>query len=243
VSSQFGKYSTSRITDAPADLNSPEALYFKKTIPRFPDEAVYIYSFKEGKMLYAHGWEEILGYKDQEVSMLLVVSLTSPEFRPFSYEFNDKALMFIQRKTENLEQYGFSMELKKIHSNGTPVPIVTRVHVFEAEDGKMVSIMGRLQVNHSINFGKVMRYATFGPEKSGFEEELNRTLFYQLAISDKEKEALALVAAGHSYKEISQILHVSASAVEKRILTLYKRFEVKSLPHLVSFAYENYILP
>ena len=88
-----------------------------------------------------------------------------------------------------------------------------------------------------------MRYAAYGPEKEKFEEELNKVLFSHLAISNKEKEALSLVAKGYSFKEIAHELKVSHSAIEKRIIPLYKRFDVKSLTHLVSFAYDNFILP
>jgi DNA-binding CsgD family transcriptional regulator len=241
---EFGNYARSFITAIPADINSEVYRHFKQTIRLFPEEAVYIYSFKENRMIYAAGWEEILGYQDEEINMLTIVNMSSPEFAPFSHELNDKALMFIHSKTEDLEKYSFSIELKKIHKNGQPVPIVARVGVFSSEQGRVTAIIGRFQVNRSINFGKVMRYATYGPpEKAEFEEELNRALFYHLAISDKEKEALALVAKGYSFKEIAHLLGVSSSAIEKRILPLYKRFDVKSLPHLVSFAYDNYILP
>ncbi len=87
-----------------------------------------------------------------------------------------------------------------------------------------------------------MQYAAFGPEKSKFEESLNIQLFNQLAISRKEKEALELAAKGYAFKEIADKLNVSQSAIEKRIIPLYKRFNVRSLPHLISFAHDNYIL-
>ncbi|MDB5230116.1 MAG: helix-turn-helix transcriptional regulator [Chitinophagaceae bacterium] len=231
------------ITDIPALLTSEQALHFKKTIPKFPEEAVYIYSFKEGRMIYAVGWEEVAGYKDDEINMLSIVNMTAPEFAPFSHELNDKALMFIYNKTEDLEKYSFTIEVKKIHKDGSVIPVVARVGVFEAENGKVTSIIGRFQVNRSIIFGKVMRYAAYGPERSEFEEELNKALFTHLAISRKEKEALSLVSKGYSFKEIAQAFNVSSSAIEKRIIPMYKRFNVKSLTHLVSFAYDNYILP
>lgn len=239
----IGNFSKSLITNIPADLNSPLAQEFRKTLPRFPEEAVYIYSFKEGRMLYADGWEEVLGYPDAEINMLAIVNMSAPEHALFSHEVNDKALKFILTKTENLEKYSFMIEVKKLHKNGTPVPFVARVGVFSSEGGHITAIIGRFQVNRSIVFGKVMRYAAYGPEKTEFEEELNKTLFYKMAISLKEKEALALVAKGYSFKEIAHMLGVSQSAIEKRIIPLYKRFDVKSLTHLVSFAYDNYILP
>ena len=238
-----GDYSKSFITAIPADLTSERAKHFKKTIPCFPDEAVYIYSFKENRMIYADGWEEILGYKNDEINMLTIVSITSPEYAPFSNELNDKALMFIQSKTERLEEYSFTIELKKIHKNGTAVPLISKVGVFSSESGRATAIIGRSQINHSIKLGKVMRYAAYGPDKSEFEEELNKQLFNYYAISKKEKEALALISSGYSFKEVANHFNVSSSAIEKRIIPLYKRFDVKSLTHLISFAYDNHILP
>lgn len=239
----YGDYSRNFITDVPADLTSEQALFFKQTIPKFPEEAIYIYSFKENRMIYADGWEEVVGYRDDEINMLAIVNMSAPGFAPFSHDLNDKALQFIHHKTKNLEKYSFTIELKKIHKNGTEVPISARVGVLSSEDGKIESIIGRFQINRSLIFGKVMRYAAYGPEKEKFEEELNKILFCHLAISNKEKEALSLVAKGYSFKEIAHELNVSHSAIEKRIIPLYKRFDVKSLTHLVSFAYDNNILP
>jgi DNA-binding CsgD family transcriptional regulator len=237
-----GDYTSTFISDVPADLQSEEALFYRKTIPRFPEEAVYIYSSKENRMIYADGWEEILGYKDDEITLLKIVSITTPEYAPFSNELNDKAVKFIMGKSRELEKYSFNIELKKFHKNGTVVPLISKVGVFKVENGKVTAIICRSQINRSITLGKIMRYAAYGPAKSEFEEELNKGLFRHLAISAKEKESLKMVAEGYSLKEIAGHFGVSQSAIEKRILPMYKRFKVKSLTHLISFAYANHIL-
>lgn len=241
--SKAGEYSKSRITDIPTDLRTKEAQFYKETIQRFPEEAIYIYSFKENRMIYADGWEDILGYRDDEINMLTIVNITSPEYAPFSNELNDKALKFILGKTEDLEKYSFTIEIKKTHKAGHDVPLIVRVAVFRSENGRVTEIIGRNQINRSINLGNIMRYAAYGPEKSEFEEELNKQLFQHYAISSKEKEAVALAAKGYSLKEIAHHYNVSQSAIEKRIIPLYTRFGVKSLTHLVSFAHKNHILP
>jgi DNA-binding CsgD family transcriptional regulator len=237
-----GDYTKTFISDVPANLQSEDALYFRKTIPRFPEEAIYIYSSKENRMIYADGWEEILGYKDDEITLLKIVSITTSEYAQFSNELNDKAVKFILGKTQDLEKYSFNIELKKFHKNGSVVPLLSKVGVFTVEDGKVTAIICRSQINRSINLGKVMRYAAYGPAKSEFEEELNKQLFRHLAISAKEKEALKMVADGYSLKEIANQFGVSQSAIEKRLIPMYKRFGVKSLSHLISFAYANHIL-
>ena len=238
-----GDFTKSIVTDIAANLNSPEAIQLKGSVKRFPEEAIYIYSFKEKKMIYADGWDEVLGYRDDEITMLKIVSITTPEYAPFSHELNDKALMFMLTKTEDLEKYSFTIELKKFHKNGSEIPLIVSVGVFKSENGRMTEIIGRNQINKSITLGKVMRYAAYGPEKSQMEEQLNKDLFHHFAISQKEKEAVSLVAKGYSIKEIAEHYRVTKSAIEKRIFPLYKRFSVKSLTHLVTFAYENHILP
>ena len=239
----FGAYAKSFITDIPADLNGEEALNYKTSIPQFPEEAVYIYSFKLNKMIYASGWEEILGYPDDQINMLTITNITTLEFAAFSNDLNDKALQFIQSKRKDLEKYSFTIELKKTHKNGTEVPLVSKVGVHRAENGKVTEIIGRSQINRSIYFGKVMRYAAYGPEKSAFDEELNKSLFQYCAISFKEKEVLELACKGYTFKEIADQCKVTKSAIEKRIHPLYERFDVKSLAHLIMFAYENHLIP
>lgn len=109
-------------------------------------------------------------------------------------------------------------------------------------DGTILELIGISEKIHSRKLGNIMQYAAFGPELSGFEESLNEQLFSVLGISRKEKEALEWAAKGFAFKEIADKLNVSQSAIEKRIIPLYKRFDVKSLPHLISFAHDNYIL-
>jgi DNA-binding CsgD family transcriptional regulator len=230
------------ITNIPADLSSEEALQFKKTIQRFPEEAVYIYSFEKNRMVYADGWPDLLGYADNEITLPTVLTITAPEYAPFSSELNEKAFQFILGKTQELDKYSFTMELKKIHKNGSHIPVISKVGVFSASGGKLTAIIGHFQINRSMKLGKVMRYAAYGPGKDIFEEELNKQLFRYHAISRKEKEALSLVAKGYSFKEIAELFNVTPSAIEKRIIPMYKRFEVRGLTHLISFAHDNHIL-
>lgn len=235
-------YTNYLVTDTPADINDDQYVYYDKTIPRFPDEAIYIYSVAQKKMIYTKGWEEVLGYKDGEITLKKVLFTTTEEYARFSNDLNENAIKFIMNHPEDLEQYSFVIELKKIRKDGSIVPLICRVGVLKAEHGKPSLLIGRFQINKNIRLGKIMYYAAYGPQKYQFEEYLNKKLFNYFAITYKEKEALEMVTQGLSFKEIAHKLNVSQSAIEKRILPLYKKFDVKSLSHLISFAYENLIL-
>ena len=238
-----GVYSKKFLSFTPADLQSEEAKYFKNTLPKFYNESIYIFSFRLNKLIYADGWEDVLGYKDNEVSILQITMSTVKEYAIFSNEIDDKAMLFIHNCTENVGEYAITKELKKYHKNGTEVPIISKVRIKTVVDGKMDYLIGRFQVNHSLNFGKIMKFEFHGPEKVEMYNMLNKNIFIHLDITEKEKEVIRLASKGFSLKEIAKEFNVTQSAIEKRLFPLYKRFDLKSLPHLISFAYENNILP
>ncbi len=122
------------------------------------------------------------------------------------------------------------------------VPLISQVGIYKSENGKIKEIISRVSINRTLKFGKIMKYKTFGPELQDFEELLSKALFQFSFISEKEEEALKLVASGLTFKEIAIKLGISQSAVEKRVQSLYQRFSVKSLSYLISFAHQNHIL-
>jgi len=235
----MNNYVKTSLSDKPADMNSDVFKLYKNTIPSFDNQAVYIYSFKENKMLYAQGWFDVLGYRDDEINMVTIVSISTPKFAAFSHEMNEKSLAYINKQKVHLEKYSFTIELEKYHKNGKPIPLFSRVGVHKSENGMITEIIGVSQIVNSLKFGNIMNYAVYGPNSEKFEETLSKELFCKLVITKKEKEALELAAAGFTFKEIAHRFNISQSAIEKRIIPLYKRFNVKSLPHLISFAHDN----
>lgn len=243
MEADFGKYSRERVSDIPFDINDPVYKKYKKKVPQFIGQAVYIYSFEKNRMLFANGWENLLGYKNEEITLFKIINITSERHFKFSNDLNDKALQFLKNIKIDLDKYSFTIEVEKLHKNGEIVPLLSRVGVYKSNHGNILEIIGISEKIHSKKLSTIMQYAAYGPDLSNFEETLNSQLFINpLGISRKEKEALSLASKGFAFKEIANKLNVSQSAIEKRIIPLYKRFQVKSLTHLISYAYENQIL-
>ncbi len=240
----FGEYTRDRVSNIPFDCNDPIYKEYKEKVPQFIGQAVYIYSFEKNRMLFANGWKDLLGYKDKEITLLTIVSSTSKRHLKFSNKLNDKGLQFLKTIKKDLDKFSFTLEVEKIHKNGDIIPIFSRVGVYKSFEGTILELIGISEKIHLRKLGNIMQYAAFGPDTSRtrFEETLSNQLRNELGISRKEKEALELAANGFAFKEIANKLNVSQSAIEKRIIPLYKRFNVRSLPHLISFAYDNHIL-
>jgi DNA-binding CsgD family transcriptional regulator len=227
------------ITDIPMSGDRDKIAFFEKTVALFPYEALYIYSLVTKRMIYVKGWQELLGYKDEDISLLKLTELTVPAYVPFCREMNNKALEFILSKKERLEEYSCIVYSKKFNKNGEEVPLIESVGVFKSENGIATEIIGRYQINKHARRGKVIQYDAYGPEKSAFEETLSKDLFNHLAISGKEQEALKMLADGKSYKQVADHFDISLSAAKKRIIPLFERFGVNNLAHLIHFAHQN----
>lgn len=243
MNENHGEYSRQFITDTPADVHSPVYAHYDSNLFRYPLEGIYIYSFLEQKMLFAKGWEEVTSIPDHEISMLKIVELTAPSFKPFVFEMNDKALQFLHARNTRLTEYSFTIEIKLLLPNGNEVPVCARVGVHDVHaDGTLKSIVGRFQVDYKLRFGKIMRFATYGPERLEFEKMLNRNLFSPFQLSDTELQIIELLAKDHSYESISENLQIEQSIVACIITVLRNRFSVQTDSALVSFAYDYLLL-
>lgn len=231
------------ISNKPVDKTSKRYIKLTKTIPKIAGQAVYVYSVEKRKPIYTYGWEKLLGYKDDEIGLRTLLNSTHERYSKFTRVVLEKSLRFLLKQKDKHEEYSLTLEFIKKHKNGGSIPVIASIGVFKAKNGKIAEVIGVFTLAKNLYFSEVMYYAAYGPKSSQFEETLNEVLYKHYAISRKEKDALNLAAKGYAFKEIALELNVSQSAIEKRIIPMYKRFNVKSLSHLVSFAYENHILP
>ena len=65
MENDFGEYTRERVSDLPFDYNDPTYEQYKERVPQFTGQAAYIYSFEKKRMLFANGWEELLGVCSQ----------------------------------------------------------------------------------------------------------------------------------------------------------------------------------
>lgn len=233
---------SSLVSDKPPILNieyrQPSFL-----LHRFPNEAVYIYSLEKQTMVYLSGWEELLGFEEHEITLNLLMNLTTPEFKDFCSEMNRKAFNFALSLRDKFNEYSCLIETKKFNKKGQVINLLENAGIFKTENGKITEIIAKYQRIKSGRINNIRYYEAYGPENSNIDEVFEEVLTDHLAISGKEREVLQMAAKGMGIKEMADRAGVSHSAIEKRLMVLYKRFRVSNNSHLISYAYEIGILP
>ena len=208
-------------------------------IPCFSDEATFVYSVKTKKILYAQGWMELLGYANEEISMHLLVEITTPDHKEFIKEMNNQALAFILSKSSNLYEYSCTTECKKFSKQGEEVALLESVKVHHSLKGKVVEVIGTYKRNPRTPHLGNKYFQASGPGIETLVEKMKLVAASEAIINGRERTILKMLAQGKSMKEIANVLYVSKSAIEKTVMPLYKRCNVRNLVELIAYSHKN----
>lgn len=211
-------------------------------IPKFSDEATYVYSLKTKKILFAQGWMELLGYENEEISMDFLVEITTPDHKEFIQELNNQALAFILSKTEHLYDYSCTTECKKFSKQGEEVALLESVKVYRSLKGKVIEVIGTYKRNPRMPHLGNKYFQASGPGIETLVEKMKLVAARDAIINGRERTILKMLAKGKSMKEIANVLYVSKSAIEKIVIPLYKRFNVRNCVELIAYSHKNGLL-
>lgn len=244
MKSSKGFHRTVFTTDV-RSFSKEERSVLSAQLNRGEEEALFIYNLEDKLMTYHDGWLNLIGLRKGEVNIYNLLDCIEPKFKDFVLAVTDNSLYYLSENRPNILDYSFSMEFQLVHQvSGEALPIRARIYSFEAnKEGYLTSILGRFELDRTISFNGKTKYTVYSPDKLRYIEGLDNRLFESHHITYKELEALRLLSKGFVIKQIADELEISNSAVEKRIYALYKRFDVKSHAHLVSFCYQHLILP
>jgi DNA-binding NarL/FixJ family response regulator len=78
-----------------------------------------------------------------------------------------------------------------------------------------------------------------GPGIETLVEKMKLVAAREAIINGRERTILKMLAQGKSMKEIANVLYVSKSAIEKTVMPLYKRCNVRNLVELIGYSHKN----
>ncbi|MFN9665753.1 MAG: hypothetical protein ACK57C_04080, partial [Bacteroidota bacterium] len=146
-----------------SDTYVPEERTDYADIPFFSDEAIFVYSLVEMKIMHAAGWQELLGYENDEISMQMLIGITTPDYADFIREMNNQSLAFILEKRERLDEYSCTIESKKYNKVGDEVSLLESVRVYRSAKGRVTELLGRYKLNPRITNPNDKYFHASGP--------------------------------------------------------------------------------
>lgn len=225
-----------------SDTYVPEERTDYADIPFFSDEAIFVYSLVEMKIMHAAGWQQLLGYENDEISMQMLIGITTPDYADFIREMNNQSLAFILEKRERLDEYSCTIESKKYNKAGDEVSLLESVRVYRSAKGRVTELLGRYKLNPRITNPNDKYFHASGPGIEVLVDKMREFGDEGRLITRREHEILKLLAGGMILNDIANHLGVSKSNIEKKIYGLFKKFRVRNQKELISHTIKNNLL-
>ena len=225
-----------------SDTYVPEERTDYADIPFFSDEAIFVYSLVEMKIMHAAGWQELLGYENDEISMQMLIGITTPDYADFIREMNNQSLAFILEKRERLDEYSCTIESKKYNKAGDEVSLLESVRVYRSAKGRVTELLGRYKLNPRITNPNDKYFHASGPGIEVLVDKMKKFGDEGRLITRREHEILKLLAGGMILNDIANHLGVSKSNIEKKIYGLFKKFNVRNQRELIIYSLKKNLI-
>ena len=208
--------------------------------PRFPGYFLYIYNYSEGRMVYTHGIQEILGYPDDEMDLELLFQVVHPDDAPILARLNQCALEAMNkiRNPANLHDLCLSVDYRMRKANGQYIKIFDQTAVFEVDSasGKVLSTFSLCKDITAIKSNNTIGWEAHGFEFLDFEppeDSANRITYRP---TNREMDVLRKIADGQGSKAIAEDLCISPMTVATHRRNLIQRTGMKNTAELVKHA-------
>lgn len=205
------------------------------------NETVYIYSFKENKLLFAKGFDKVYGIESHELNAQKLNSLYTPHFKNFIDEYFDRILLYLRNNNQNLNTFSISTIIKVNHFDK---PVLLIIRVFDTdENGNLISVIGRSFRGLPIQSTNIVQYFLEGEGNANFMEKINHHLDFKDCISRKDIELIEELTMNSTIEQTSENLNLSPEHIEFYTNNLLSRFKLNSVPELIEFAKNNHLIP
>ncbi len=208
--------------------------------PHFPGHFLYIYNFSEGRIAYAHGIQEILGYPNDAMDLDLLFQIIHPEDGPLVARINQCALeaMGKIRNPVNLHDLSLSVDYRIRKADGRYIKVLDQTSVFEVENtsGKVHSIFSLCKDITGIKSSNKIGWQAHGFEFLDFEPPEGAETQLQYRPTGREMEVVRKMAQGKSSKAIAIELNISPMTVGTHRRNILQRTGMRNTPELIRHA-------
>lgn len=213
-------------------------------MPLFPDQFLYVYNYKEGRLTFTRGFAEVLGYADEEVDIELLYRLFHPEDAPIVARLNETLIRTMAQLKAPVQPFDLcvTVDYRMRKANGDYIKVLrqTAIDAIDAETGRAVSTVSICKDISMIKTSTKVGWQVRGSGSELVDMALLRphmpALLYRPTM--REMEVIRKLAEGKSSKRIAHELYLSEHTVAAHRRNLLRRTGLKNTAELVSHVKE-----
>lgn len=235
---------TSLRTDPPIHSDGLEARLEKLLgqFPQFPGHFIYIFNYSEGRIVYAHGFNTILGYPDEEVTLDLLYRTYHPEDAPVIAHLTERAIEAMSKVSDPaaLPSLCLTVDYRMQLACGRYLKVLRQTSPFEVDEvgGKVISTFSLCTDFTAIKSSNTIGWQVRGFEHGEFLPPIEEAKKLRYNPSPREMCVMVKLAEGKSSKIIADEMCISPMTVNTHRRNLLDRTGMKNAAELVRHAME-----
>ncbi len=207
-----------------------------ENLPLGPNESIHVADFSKNELILHRGFQNFLGYSDDEVSIKLIRSLYHPvDADLVNRVFRATALYTMEHPQDSLNnELMISLRVKK--KDGSYVKIISKSTIIEVDqNNRMLYVFNRFT---DISFMDHTDIVNWEFKTKNLNKEEFKKLVYQNEqnyFTKKELEIIREIANDKSSKEIADKLNISIHTVATHRKKIYKKCNCHKPAELILF--------
>lgn len=210
--------------------------------PRFPGHFIYIFNYCEGRVVYARGSKDVLGYSEEEVTLDLLYRNIHPEDAPVVAHLNERALeaMSMVKNPAELFSLCLTLDYRMRMASGNYRRVLRQTAPFEVDEvsGKVISAFSLCTDITAIKSSNTIGWQVRGFEHTEFMPPETEVKKLRYNPSPREMCVMVKLAEGKSSKIIADEMCISPMTVSTHRRNLLDRTGMKNSAELVRYAME-----
>lgn len=213
-------------------------------MPLFPDQFIYVINYTEGRLIHARGFQDVLGYANEDVDIELLYRIFHPEDAPTVARITTAVIQAMTRIRRPLDPFELclTVDYRVRKANGQYIKVLRQTAVFDTDEktGEVISTFSMCKDISTIKSSNSIGWQVKGRGLDLLDlsalEDLMPKLQYRPTM--REMEVIRMLAEGKSSKRIAHELHLSEHTVAAHRRNLLQRTGLKNTAELVSHVKE-----
>ncbi len=225
-----------------ADLLKVNKIYHSGRIHNFENiylsnnECAYVIGFRENKLLFKKGFQDLLGYDEKEVTIDLIRQLHHPNDHEITNRIYKAAILHGLKNPEDSKNNTLFISFRIRKKNGSYIKILSKSTVFETDEtGRFISSLvifkdiSFIDKTDNVNW----EFKTKKFMKGFFKQQVYKA--YQNFFTQREIEIITKINKGLTNKEIAHKLNISEHTVATHRKNILRKSNCHCSEELIHF--------
>jgi DNA-binding CsgD family transcriptional regulator len=206
-------------------------------------ECFYIVDFSQNKISYRQGFDKLLGYADQDISIDFMYQNIHDDDREMVSKIRIATASYSLNNPNTDLDYKLSLTYRVKKKDNSYINVLSQSLIYDADkSGRFISIFNRLTDISFMNNPMPVNWYFEGTEldRKAFKREIYKE--YQNFFTKRESEVIVKLSEGCTNKLIAEKLNISMHTVATHRKRIFKKSKCHNVGDLLFFCSKNGIL-